>query len=196
MLEQMTSRRLPDGRKQLGVWARSSVKAEGWDWHPTVGRGWLTSPEGDILWMGDWVENALHDEGEKSMLDVYLREQANPSKYLFLMNQGAVTALADTVIMTGITEAQTPGANGYARQQILAADWGAPALDSGDMQTTGATKTFGPNSSASAWSVSHTGMTTASTGTGGLLVLSVPLSSVQSVAQNIAFTHQLSWKQQ
>ena len=187
----------PGGIRQHGVWRpRRHGRPGQRDWHPTMGRGRLVSPEGDVLWLGEWVENAVHDEGEKSMLDVYLRAQTNPSKYLSLAAQGNVTALADTVVMSDITEAETVGTHGYARQQINAGDWSTPALASGDMQTTAAVKTFGPNTDAGAWSVSHTILGTAATGTAGLLILSVPLSGVQSVAQDIAFTHELSWKQQ
>lgn len=189
--------RRPGGILQHGVWKARRHSAPGRrDWHPTTGRGRLVAPDGTVLWLGEWVENAVHDEGEKSMLDVYLRAQTNPSKYLALAAQGSVTALADTVIMTDITEAETIGTDGYARQQINSGDWSTPALDSGDMKATAAVKTFGPNTGSGAWSVSHTILTTAATGTAGLLVLSIPLSSVQSVAQDIAFTHELSWKQQ
>lgn len=188
--------RRPGGILQHGSWAARRHAPGRRDWHPTIGRGRLVAPDGTVLWLGEWVENALHDAGEKDMLDVYLRGQSNPTKYLFLMSQGAVTALADTVVMSGVTEPETPGTDNYNRQQIAAGDWSVPALDSGDMKTTASVKTFGPNTGAGSWSISHTGLTTASTGTSGLLVLSVPLSSLQAVATGIAFTHELAWKQQ
>lgn len=185
--------RRPGGILQAGSWRRDGRGRR--LWHPTIGRGELVAPDGTVLWAGEWEENTLHDAGEGSMLNVYLREQANPSKYLGLAAQGSVASIAETAVMTGITEAETPGTDGYARQQILAADWSAPALDSGDMMSTAAQKSFGPNGGTT-WSVSHTFLTTAATGTAGLLILTVPLSAVQAVENGIAFRHTLSWKQQ
>lgn len=190
------TRQLPDGTLQHGATAYRRHGNGRRDFHPTIGRGRLVAPDGTILWLGEWVENAVHDQGEKDMLDVYLRAQSNPSKYLALASQGSVTALADTVVMSGITEPETPGVDNYNRQLIAAGDWSVPTLDSGDMRTTATIKTFGPNTGGVAWSISHTILTTASTGTAGLLILSVPLSSLQAVATGIAFTHELSWKQQ
>jgi hypothetical protein len=60
------------------------------------GRGQLLSPEGDVLWEDpDWIPNALHDAGEESMLNVYLREQANPAKHLGLLNDASVAETAE-----------------------------------------------------------------------------------------------------
>lgn len=188
-------RRRPGGILQLGV-TRPRRHAPGRrDFHPTLGRGELVAPDGSVLWAGEWEENTLHDFGEQSILNVWLREQANPAKYLALLGQGSVTALGETLTFTGVTEAETPGSDGYARQLIAAADWAAPALDSGDYQTTAAQKTFGPNTSTD-WSVSHTALTTASTGTAGGLLITVPLSAVQAVASGISFRHTLTTKAQ
>jgi hypothetical protein len=171
-------------RPQLGRWKRT---ARGWEFSPTCGRGRLVGPDGETLWLGEWEHNALHDEGEQSMLNVYFREQTNPSKYLMLHNGADVTALADTVTLAGLTESETTGTDGYSRIQVLAADWGAPALDAGDYMTTAAEKTFGPNTGAGQWDVTHVCLATVATGTSGLLISSIPLSAEQSVVTDVAF---------
>ena len=88
--------------------------------------------------------NALTNDGQAHMLNVWAREQANLNKWLTLLNMAAGAAPTKTSTLSTITEAITVGSNGYARQQIAAGDWGAPALDSGDQQITAAQKTFGP----------------------------------------------------
>lgn len=173
-------------RGQIGVWAGSRLAPGRRAWHPTVGRGELVAPDGTALWRGDWHENTLHDEGEASILNVYFREQANPAKYLGLAAQGSTASIVETATMAAITEAAAPGSNGYTRQQIVAGDWGAPALDSGDYMVTSAQKSFGPNTGAT-WNVTHAFITTTATGAGGLLLVSIPLGSAQAVNNGIGF---------
>ena len=60
-----------------------------------------------------------NDEGETSVGDVYLREQANPAKWLGLYEN--VTEPAETDGMAAITE-QAVGL-GYGRIQLAAGDW-------------------------------------------------------------------------
>lgn len=87
--------------------------------------------------------NALTNDGQAHMLNVWAREQANLSKYLFLLNMAAGLAPTKTSTLATITEAVTINTNGYARTQISSGDWGAPALDAGDQQIAAAQKTFG-----------------------------------------------------
>jgi len=61
------------------------------------------------------------NEGESSVGDVFLRAQAKPSLYLGLYKD--TTEPAEDAVMTGITEAQTPGVNGYNRIQLADGDW-------------------------------------------------------------------------
>jgi hypothetical protein len=162
-------------------------------WHPTRGRGTLYSPEGDILWQDpDWIENTLVDEGEQSVLEVYFREQANPTKYLALINQATP---AETDTMASLTESKSPGTGGYSRQQILGTDWGATALNAGDMQTTAAAKTFGPIAT-SALTATHIVLTTTATGTGGKFLLYIALSATTVIAAGQSFVYTLSTKAQ
>jgi hypothetical protein len=59
------------------------------------------------------------DEGESSVGDVYLREQANPAKWLGLFENA--TEPAEDATMAAITE-QAVGL-GYGRIQLAAGDW-------------------------------------------------------------------------
>lgn len=160
-------------------------------WSPTEGRGRLLSPEGDVLWEDpDWIPNTLTDEGEKLILDVYFREQANVAKWLCLLNDAVVL---ETDTMAGVTEAQTPGTNGYNRQQILSTDWSVPALDLGDMQTSSLEETFGP-ASGSAWTVTHAALTTTQTGTGGLFLCFILLTAPTTVNLGQSFKYTIRVK--
>jgi hypothetical protein len=159
----------------------------------TQGRAQLLSPEGDVLWEDpDWMPNALANEGESSVINVYLREQSHPSgKYLGLLNDSGI---AETDTLATMVESVTPGTNGYNRQQILAADWSAPAdSGDGDMQSSAAEKTFGP-ASGSAWTCTHAFLGTVLTGTGGLFLLYVSLSATTTVAVGQSLKFVLRWK--
>lgn len=161
-------------------------------WSPTRGRGVLLSPEGDVLLEDpDWIENSLADEGEQQILNTFYLEQANVSKYLALLS----AAPSDTTTMATMTESATPASGGYARPQIAAGDWAAPSLASGDYQTTAAEKTFGPNSSGGAWTLSHVALVTQLTGTSGKF-LNYIATTVTSVPAGTSYKYTLSIKAQ
>ncbi len=177
-------------------------------WSPTQGMGFLLSAEGDVLWSDpEWMPNALIDEGEASMLNVYLGGGANPSKYLCLIN-GGTTAPTETSTMAylggaaGANETQVPAANGYNRQQVLngtgGADWTDDGLVGGDARYSSAQKTFGP-ATGSAWTATHAGMVTAATGQtagSGKFLLFLALSASTTVAINQSFLYTLRFTQQ
>lgn len=157
------------------------------------GRGQVISPEGDVLWEDpDWIPNALHDAGEQSMLNVYLKEQANVAKHLGLLNDASVAETDGT--MSAVTESNTPGSNGYNRQQIAAGDWTDDGLQGGDYRFTAAEKTFGP-ASGSSWTATHASLSTTSTGA-GILLLTVALSGTTTVNIGQSFKYTLRWTQQ
>ena len=145
----------------------------------------------------DWEENALLDEGEQDILNVWLLQTSDLSKYLALM-KGTAPAETDTLtFLAGGTngEAQTPAANGYNRQQIANTDWATPTLNSGDYQTTAAQKTFGP-ASGSNWA-SMTGVTlvthvTSQSAGSGKLLIYVALSGTTTVNIGQSFLYQLT----
>lgn len=144
--------------------------------HLVMGRGQIINPDGSIAWEEDWRLNTLADEGEKFVLDVVLREQANLNKWLGLLTVDP----SETDTMLTVTEQV---GNGYARQAFVAGggDWSVPTLDSGDYMSDGVEKTFGPVTS-SPWTIKHAFVTTTVSGTGGLFVLWIPLSATTVVA--------------
>lgn len=133
---------------------------------------------------GWWRPNALANEGQASMLNVYFREQSNVTKYGALLNMAGGSAPTKTTTMSTMTEAVATGTNNYSRQSYASGDWGAPALDSGDHQTQAAQKTFGAFSGNVP--VTHFALVTVSTGTAGLFLLYVP--TAYYVANNVART--------
>lgn len=162
-------------------------------WHPTEGRGQLLSPEGDVLWEDpDWMPNALHDAGEQTMLNVFLKEQANVAKHLGLLNDASVAETDGT--MTAVTEMATPGSNGYNRQQIAAGDWTDDGLQGGDYRFSAAEKTFGPITGATQ-TATHASLSTTGTGA-GVLLLTVALSGSTPIAVGQSFKYILRWTQQ
>jgi hypothetical protein len=164
------------------------------------GTGELLSPEGDVLWRDpDFIENALIDEGEESVLNVFLLAAANPSKYLALIN-GGTTAPVETDTLAylaggaGAQESKVPGASGYNRQQVNSGDWAAPTLQGGDFKTSATEKTFGPASGAS-WTVTHVGLVTHATSQsagGGKFLAFVAISASTTVAIGQSFKYTIS----
>jgi len=156
-------------------------------WHPTEGRATLLDANGEILWQEDWQENGLHDVGEQSMLSVYLKETANPTKYLALLNDASIAETDGT--MAAVTETKTPASGGYDRKPILAASWTDDGLISGDYRFSAVEQTFGPMTTAAA-TVTHAALTTTLTSTAGLLLLTLALSATTTVAvdQSLKYT--------
>ncbi len=168
-------------------------------WSPTMGLGAVIEPDGSIAWQEDeWVPNALANEGETDMLNVYLVAGTNPSKYLALIN-GTTTPPTITSTMAylggaaGAGETQVPGANGYNRQQVLTTDWTVDGIIGGFARDSSAQKTFGP-ATGSAWTVSHACMVTALTGQtagSGKFLLWIALSATTTIAINQQFLYTL-----
>lgn len=147
---------------------RARRLGRGFKWSPTLGIGVVLEPDGTVATdgMGEWRLNALLDEGEQDILSDWLTGSAILLKYLALL-KGTQPADTDTMaFFAGATNGEigVPPTGGYARIQVLAADWGTPALNSGDYQTTAAQKTFGPNTSGAAWPVTSVSLCTAATG--------------------------------
>lgn len=149
------------------------------------GRATILNRDGSVAYQEPgWSDNFLADQGEESVLNVYFREQANVAKYLALLT----ATPAETATPATMTELS--GAGGYARIQIAAGDWGAPALDSGDHMTTAAAKTFGPATGAAWTAVTYAALVSSASGTTGIFVLAVPLagSTVVNVGQSFQYT--------
>lgn len=102
----------------------------------------IFNDEGELVFDSEFfTPNALTNDGQADMLNVWARGVSAVAKYLMLLNM--TTGLAKTSTLGTITEAVTINTNGYARTLISTADWGAPALDAGDQQIAATQKTFG-----------------------------------------------------
>jgi hypothetical protein len=179
-----------------GIWTPQSVEVPRRRLRPDRmhlfdGFGQVVSPEGDILAEDpEWIPNALHDAGEQTMLNVFLKEQANVTKYLGLLNDASVAETDGT--MTAVTETQTPAANGYNRQQIVNTDWTDDGLVGGDYRFSAAQKTFGP--ATATWTLTHASLSTTLT-TAGVLLVTVA-TVVGSVPSGSSYLYTLRWTQQ
>ena len=108
-----------------------------------------------------------------------MKEQANPSKYLALLNDATIAETDGT--MAAVVESKTPAADGYNRQIIAAAAWTDDGLITGDYRFSATEQTFGPIS-GTAMTVTHSSLTTTLTTTAGLLLLTLALSATTNVA--------------
>lgn len=125
-----------------------------------------------------FTPNALADEGEQSMLDVYFRGATAPTAfYIALYNDTPV----DTDTMASL--AGEPSGSGYARQLVERSNTGFPtlALDSGDFRAVSSVETF-TASGGSIGPVTHACLVTAATGTGGLHIAYNALSTSRTLA--------------
>src|SRR6267378_2133262 len=151
----------------------------------------IISPSGETVQeQPELISNFLAQEGEQSILNVYLLGQTLPSLYLCLLS---ATPTATTTMAT-MTEAQTPGSNGYNRQQILTTDWSTPLLNNGDYQTNAATKTFGPASGANWTNISYAALVTTATGTAGKFIAAVALQAPETVTIGNSIIYLLTTK--
>lgn len=154
--------------------------------HLIHGKAMLRAPDGTVLFEDpEWMPNIIHNEGESSIITVFLKAGANPQKYLEALNQGAVTELSPTDTMATVTESETAGSNGYARPEITTGEWGSNTLNASHYQTTAVQQSLGTKTNAGTWSVSHMALVTAATGTAGLLLVTIPLTAVQTVTQGV-----------
>ena len=139
----------------------------------------------------DWLLNALADEGEKDILDVYFDDVAvRTNLYGRLYNDTPIET--DTLaLLTGEVTGTGYAAVDFAR----GTDWGDPTLDSGDMMTTSTTKTY--TGGAGGWSAAtYIVLATVSSGTAGLLIAYNALSATRTLAEgdtlDVSFTVKLA----
>lgn len=123
-----------------------------------------------------WTPNALVDEGEKSILDVYLDDIAViTTTYFRLYSDGAIAETDTLALLTG--EVTGTGYTGIAVTRNT--DWTDPTLDGGDMQTTSSTKQF---SASGTWTAADELVwATVATGTAGLHLGWVALSATRTL---------------
>lgn len=178
-----------DGSGKL-LWA-SGLNA-GDDGNPLASEKIYRGSEGEVevFRAQPWELNTLADEGEQDILDVYFDVQAvRTNLYGRLWNDTPVET--DTMAtLTGEVSGTGYGSVTFAR----GTDWGAPALDSGDMMTTSTTKTF---TAGGTWtSATYITLDTVGSGTTGLLIAYVALSATRTLGNgetlDVSFTVKLA----
>jgi hypothetical protein len=151
----------------------------------------VLNSDGSVAYESDWVHNALTNDGQASMLNVYFRAGTVPPHYLAMLNMVGANVPTKTQTMTAPNwnESETPGSNGYSRPQLLSGNWSAPSLSGGDEQVTHAQQTFGPLTTTS-HAVSHVAVVTVATGTSGAVILWVAGTylAANNAAQSLAAT--------
>lgn len=121
----------PDAPREL-IWASTLGELD-----EGIRKGSLQEQE--IIHSQEWIENALADAGEQSILDVWFRASASvPTFYFALFNDTPVDTDTPATLTGEVT------GTGYARISVArnTTDWPTLALDAGDYQVTSATKTF------------------------------------------------------
>jgi hypothetical protein len=125
----------------------------------------------------EFTPNALADEGENAMLDVFFRAGTAPSNfYIALYNDTPV----DTDTLATLTG--EPSGSGYARSLVErnSTGWPTLALDSGDYRAVSSTETF-TASGGTIGPVTYACLVTAASGTSGLLIAYNALSASRTL---------------
>ncbi len=122
-----------------------------------------------------WTANALADEGEGDILDVYFNNQAvRASLFLRLYDDTPVETDTLATLVNEVAE------GGYGAITVTRdTDWTEPALDAGDMQTSMSQKTF--NATATWDPAVSMVLATVATGTSGLHIAWVVLSTTRNL---------------
>lgn len=122
-----------------------------------------------------WTPNALADEGEIDILDVYVEDQAVRATTFFrLYNDTPVETDTLATLVSEVT------GTGYAGITVTrGTDWSAPALDSGDGQSTSVVKTF---TAGGTWTAAtQLVWATVASGTAGLFLAWAALSTTRTL---------------
>ena len=151
---------------------------KGWnaDWHFKH-----RDADGNILWEGVNPNN-LADEGEKSVLETYLRGSAAPGTF-YLRLFGDTPVDTDT-ISTLLNE---PAGSGYAAKAVFRGTGtdGCPNLVLAGTDYCASSGTFQFTCNSGSWGpVTYAAMTTVGTGTSGLLISYVALSGSRILQLN------------
>lgn len=158
--------------------------------HLVYGRHTVRNADGSVAVQGEWMRNAIANEGEAEVLNVLLlgSQAARANYYLELL---AATPVAAST-MASVTELVAATETGYGRATIAAADWAALS-GTQPTTTTAAEKVFGPNTKGSDWAaITYVALVTTSTGTGGKFILFVALSGSTLVHNTQSFEYTLT----
>lgn len=175
-----------------------------------LGRGEVVDAKHGTVWQEDWQPNALTNDGSSYFVAAGLKNTgAVATAYLGLLTAAGTNAPSATTHATDIAAVAAAGGTtvteeaggGYARQTILAADWGSIVI-SGGAQTTAVQKTFGAATGA-AWTgsagnsgaITYAFLTTGATTTIGTLIMYIALSGTTTVNVGQQFLYTLTYKQ-
>lgn len=131
-----------------------------------------SSDELEVVEAQDWTLNALADEGEVDMLDVYFDAQAvRTTLYFSLWNDTPTETDGLTDLLNEVS------GTGYSRQTVTrGTDWTAPTAGGGTTQPTA--KTF---SASGAWTAATNLVLGTSTDNTGLLIAWAALSQTRTL---------------
>lgn len=180
-----------------------------------MGRGTVLNADGSVDHELDWVENALTLDGQADIIGQYLKNspavRASYNLGLTLVSTATTNLPSVTTHATDLTQTALAGTttvteqntgDGYARQNVVAAGWAANTQPGGNTtQTASPQVTFGPAATA-AWTgtttspgqIQHAIVSSATSGTTGVLVLFLALSATTSVALTQSFAYTLNFK--
>lgn len=129
----------------------------------------------EVIEAQDWALNALANEGEADILNVYFDAQAVRTTLYFRL---AAAAPAETTTNATVTEVSGTGYDGIAVTR--GTDWSAPAHDTG---TSTGTKTF--TGGAGGWTgATDLFLATSQNGATGLFIAYAALSQTRTLAEN------------
>lgn len=124
-----------------------------------------------------WTPNALADEGEVDILDVYFDAQAVRALLYFRLYNGSSIGETDTLTTIQAIGSGEEAAGGYGAITVTrGTDWSAPDHSTG---TTTVAKTF--NATATWSALNALVLATVATGTSGLHIAWVNLSTTRSL---------------
>lgn len=165
-------RRTPDGPAL--IWAQ-----DGADGGEEFGLGEVmrgSADDLDVRFSQLWTPNALVDEGELDILDVYLKDQAvRASTFFRLYSDGGIAETDTLALLTN--EVTGTGYGGITLTRDT--DWSEPALDGGDGLSTSVVKQF---SAGGTWTdADELVWATVASGTAGLFLGFVALSTTRTL---------------
>lgn len=151
------------------------------------GLGELAIPVGSDEYfeaLGDqlWTPNALADEGEEIMLDVFFRGASLPASHYVGLVAGSP---AETTTLATMTEVS---GTGYARIALAknSTDWPTLALDTGDFQAVSLGKVF---TASGTWTgATNSFLTGAASGTSGDFIAYAPLGATRTLISSDTLT--------
>lgn len=135
--------------------------------------------QGGAIQETDWIPNALMNEGERTVLDSFLRNQNNPTTFYVRLFAKAAS-LTDS--LKSMSDGGEPGGlAGYAPQQIERSTVGWPTLNNDGLNMAALSKvvTFGP--ATSTWPTVQTAVLSTSSDNTGFLIDATTLSQTRQL---------------